>query len=283
LETQKSADPSFSGGGSKMRNDEAKKGERPSPPIPPSPSALSTVIRSTLFTGLFTILSPYFVYLAATKWNVIRDVYIKANRKSILEDDASGDDKLVDKLWTLPVASQYFSAVEYQYAEGYCGLATMRCMLKSLVSSSKKITGEMVPEPKRGPMTVTTFSSRIDEQAKGNLKSEVVLGSDGYDKFLEVVKKANDPKVRIACNFLRSPLFGFSGTLLLPMNIMKTFFGGHFSPLVGYLEHEDLVAVFDVNANYSLYLVPSKRLYDAVNTYDVQSGSCRGLVISQVV
>jgi hypothetical protein len=269
-----------------MKDDETtKRGERPAPPVPPPPSLLNTTIRSTLFTGLFVVLSPFFGYLAATKWPILKDVYIKASRKSILEEEGNGarDDKLVDKLWLMPVASKYFSAVEYQYAEGYCGLATMRCMLKSLLSSSQKITEDMVPEPKRGPMTLTTFAGRIDEQTKGSLKSRVVLGSQGYEEFLSVVKQANNPNVRIAANFLRSPIFGFTGTLLLPMNIMKTFFGGHFSPIVGYLEKEDLVGVFDVNSNYSLYLVPSRRLYDAVNTYDVQSGSCRGLVISQVV
>lgn len=43
---------------------------------------------------------------------------------------------------------------------------------------------------------------------------------------------------------------------------------GHFSPIGGYLEAEDLVFVLDVNSDFQPWLVERKRLFDAVNTLD---------------
>jgi hypothetical protein len=55
-------------------------------------------------------------------------------------------------------------------------------------------------------------------------------------------------------NFTRKQIFGAGG--------------GHFSPIGGYLEAQDLVFILDVNAEYQPWLVASKRLFDAVNTFD---------------
>jgi hypothetical protein len=55
-------------------------------------------------------------------------------------------------------------------------------------------------------------------------------------------------------NFSRKPIFG-AGV-------------GHFSPIGGYLEAEDLVFVLDVNSDYRPWLIQRKRLFEAVNTFD---------------
>jgi hypothetical protein len=112
-------------------------------------------------------------------------------------------------------------------------------------------------------------------------KSTVVFGADGYDSFLKAIKLANDPKFRISCNFLRSPLFGIPG--YLPADLIFVVFGGHFSPIIGYDEDTDLVAVFDVNHKFGMFLVSPKRLYEAVNTYDRSANNTRGLVVTEII
>jgi hypothetical protein len=59
---------------------------------------------------------------------------------------------------------------------------------------------------------------------------------------------------RYIVNFTRQQIFG-AGV-------------GHFSPIGGYLEAEDLVFVLDVNSDFQPWLVERKRLFDAVNTLD---------------
>ena len=59
------------------------------------------------------------------------------------------------------------------------------------------------------------------------------------------------------------------------------FSAGNWSPIISYLEDEDLVLVMDVNDMYGErgYLIPSKRLYDAINTRCIVSGNYRGLLL----
>ena len=81
---------------------------------------------------------------------------------------------------------------------------------------------------------------------------------------------------------IRSPLFGFKKPAFFPYNFLLGLFGGHFSPIVGYMVKEDLVAVFDVNHEYGVYLLSSRRLYDSVNTFDFTSKQTRGLVLTEL-
>jgi hypothetical protein len=84
------------------------------------------------------------------------------------------------------------------------------------------------------------------------------------DAFRTLVRRANDPSVRLVVNFHRGPLFGRGG--------------GHHSPVGGYLEDEDLVFVLDVNDTYHPWLVPTERLFRAIDTVDSASGRKRGVV-----
>jgi hypothetical protein len=54
-------------------------------------------------------------------------------------------------------------------------------------------------------------------------------------------------------------------------------FGGHCSPIGGYLKAADLVFVLDVNPAYQPWLVERARLFDAVNTLD--GAKKRGLLL----
>jgi len=249
-------------------------------PVPPEVSTVTATLKAGLFSTLVVVFSPYLVYLGFKKKEMVRDVWLKSNRPSIKGFAEYQDPATVNSFWKTTIGSLYIDAVEYQIQEGYCGPATMRSILKSLISTGA-IKAEDIPEQTRGPMTVAKFSARIDSVSKGNTSSRVVLGSAGYESFVQTLTLANHPQNRLAINFLRSPLFGAPGWF--PMSFIKRFFGGHFSVIIGYDASKDLAAIWDVNAAYGgVYLVSSRRLYDAVNTFDLQSGECRGLVVVEV-
>lgn len=269
---------------SKMAIDDAKeRGPKPQPPCvaPRDPPAYKTVLKQILFTGLLTAFSPYLIYVAISKYSIFRDCYQKSQRKSIKAETTYADEALAKRVWGSGVGAAYYDTVEFQAEEGWCGSATMRCVLKSLVRMGQ-MDAAKVPDAKRGPMTATKYANQLDEHSGGITSSTVIFGADGYPAFLEAIKKSNDPKFRLSINFLRSALFGAPGSIFFPPNFMKSFFGGHFSPVVAFLEKEDLVAVFDVNHNYGLFFVSSQRLYDSINTLDVQSGVSRAIVLSKV-
>ena len=74
--------------------------------------------------------------------------------------------------------------------------------------------------------------------------------------------------MRYIINFHRGPLWG-SGH-------------GHFSPILGYLEAEDLVFVGDVNGDFQPFLVPTARLYEAMDTIDSDGNLKRGMLLIDV-
>lgn len=75
---------------------------------------------------------------------------------------------------------------------------------------------------------------------------------------------SNDERRRFVTNFARASLFGGGS--------------GHHSPIGGYLEHEDLAFILDVNAGFGPWLVSTQRLFDAMNTIaDWATGKTRGL------
>lgn len=206
----------------------------------------------------------------------MHDLLTKSIKNSIILSDHYQNIDLINKVWDLPVAKLYKDIIEYQPTEGYCCSTTQRCILNSIPCISK---GD-IPVLKGGPVTIDKYSSIIDKLGNGNFKSIIIYGENSYERFLDALKKANDPKYRIAINFLRSSLFGIRPPSWLPSNILLSMFGGHFSHIIGYLDKENLVAVFDVNHNYGLFFVEPERLYESIATHDFTSGKSRGIVIT---
>jgi hypothetical protein len=102
------------------------------------------------------------------------------------------------------------------------------------------------------------FGLTLDELAdvaRANARHKVtVLRDFSEEEFRQHLRHSNDTGRRYIVNFSRERIFG-AGV-------------GHFSPVGGYLEAEDLVFILDVNSEYQPWLVASKRLFDAVNTFD---------------
>jgi hypothetical protein len=230
--------------------------------------------------------------------------------------------KLLSKLYQQqPSAKVYLdhNALEWQFIEGYCGPATLRCTLASL-----GVPSELLPPQVRGPMGPEMFVQRLQaaltassttpahEDKKPNdetnnntnatlssahhfhfpkIETEIVRGDCSYDIFLQTIRRVKNDKERVVLNFLRPALFGPQRPMWIPTHLLMGLFGGHFSPIIGVLENygEDdddqesdnpLVAVFDVNHKYGgAYFVPARRLYQSVQARDVMTGQSRALVL----
>ena len=68
------------------------------------------------------------------------------------------DTTLLKKLWTLSSAQVYIDNVEYQVKEGYCGSATMLCILRSFGLSS-----DMLPTQKQGETKPEKWCTHITQ------------------------------------------------------------------------------------------------------------------------
>lgn len=191
----------------------------PSPPFPPSRSFLDNIKRTfqnVLINVVAVVASPILIYIFSKSWDNVKTIIRNGRKKSIKDSKEFKNEDLLRKIWTHPVGKLYFDAVEYQRMEGWCCATTIRSVLKSIPA----IKAHQIPEAKRGPATVSEFAAKIDGDSRSKfIKSTTMLGSDGYEKFLAVIKeKVNDPKYRVTVNFLRSSLFGFKKPSWLPIN-----------------------------------------------------------------
>ncbi len=255
-----------------------------SPPHPPATSswnawATRALIHLLTAVGIFPCITYYLLFRREDFLSILR----KARQETIKNKEFYQDDKLINKVVQSPVAQAYIQGgLEYQLREGFCSSATIRCILKSIPNMSY----ENIPPVKGGASIPTIVKNNIDNATNGLTKTTIVYGSDGYDAFRQVLKKANDPRFRVGANFLRSPLFGYISPWFVPFHFILGLFGGHFSPIIGYLEDEDLVAIFDVNHTYGgIYLVESQRLFGAIDTIDlsVKNKITRALLVTEII
>ncbi|OQR90583.1 hypothetical protein ACHHYP_05392 [Achlya hypogyna] len=245
------------------------------PPAPADGGHGDKLRRAVIVSVLSVIGIPYMIYLMIFRRSTIAPVLAAAKAESIKLDPVFKDMTRLQRVWISTVGQRYLQGpLEYQRREGFCSSATLRNVLKSLNASA-------LPPAKSGASTPTKYVAALD--AHGHTTSTIVYGSDGYDAFLAAIKHANSDQYRVAVNFLRSPLFGFASPMYAPFNFLLGIFGGHFSVVIGYLEEDDLVAVFDVNHSYGPYLVESKRLFRAVNSFDRMTSKSRAVIVSRVV
>jgi hypothetical protein len=179
------------------------------------------------------------------------------------------DPQLLAKAWHLPVAAVYeHDGVDFQRNGSFCGPASAVNVIRSLGANADQKT------VLDGTGLTTVFGLRLGGVTLDQLADVVrhksgrkvtVLRDLDLAAFRAEMAKANDPSRRYIVNFHRGPLFAGGG--------------GHHSPIGGYLPDEDLVLVVDVNARYKPWLVPTARLFAAVDTVDKVSGKKRGLLL----
>lgn len=178
------------------------------------------------------------------------------------------DPALLERAWSLPVAAVYKrDGVDFQHNGSFCGPTSAVNVLRSLGASTDQahvLDGTDVHTHFGLVIPGITLDQLADVVRAKSGKHVSVLRDLTLEQFRAEVAKSNDPALRYTVNFHRGPLFGKGG--------------GHHSPIGGYLAAEDLVLVVDVNKSYQPWLVPTARLFAAVDTIDKQTGKKRGLL-----
>ena len=253
-------------------------------PVPPSHTRTFQeymryyVLYNTLAILLCPLLPIIMIFQHDIFWNLISKVFF-GNRLTLSKCKDSG---IVNKMWGQPSAQVYLlaNALEYQPREGFCSTTTLRCVLRTIPG----IHPEKIPALCSGPATAVSYSNSIDASYPGHLRSTVIRGNEGYDLFLQTLRKANDPKkYRLSVNFLRPALFGPPSPTYLPSSCLLGLVGGHHSPVIAYSDVTDTVLVFDVNHNYGSLVISSRELFEAVDTFDPLAGEHRGLVLTEIL
>jgi hypothetical protein len=225
------------------------------------------------------------------------------------------DPQLLSRVYQLPSAQPYLQrgALEWQPREGFCSGTTVRCILKSFSSIPTPLVPSVMTSsggPRTAEDVCKAFETIGREETLGNnnnihLETHLLRPDDqtlSYESFLkELQANLQDPNTRVAINYLRSALFGWSLPWywwpVAPVSLILGLFGGHFSFILGILpppslsssnntkndnnddDDEPLVAIFDVNHKYGgTYLVPAKRLYHAVKAQDATTKLSRALI-----
>jgi hypothetical protein len=174
--------------------------------------------------------------------------------------------ELIERAWRLPVAATFNRQLTWQSNRSRCGPAAVANVYRSL-GDAASTEGKVLAGTGRCWTGVCIFGLTLDELAevaRANTSRKVIVLRDlSEQQFREHLRRSNDRDRRYIVNFSRQSLFG-AGV-------------GHFSPIGGYLQAEDLVFVLDVNQDYRPWLVERARLFEAVNTFD--GDKKRGLLL----
>lgn len=226
-----------------------------------TPLVIAGAILALLIVGAGAVVAP----LALEK-----NAY--AGTASIETDARYRDPRLMRSAWSLPVARAYAAGgFEYQANQSFCGPTSVADLLKSIgrrTDQKQAIAGTRYNPVGGFLIRGLTLDQLADILAQRLGHPVQVVRDPSLEGFRGWMRRANDPGQRIIVNFHRGPMFGRGH--------------GHFSPVLGYLEREDLVLVGDVNASYRPYLVSSERLWRAMDTVDTDTGKERGLIVARV-
>jgi hypothetical protein len=172
---------------------------------------------------------------------------------------------LLEQAWALPEAAGYRTLVS-QPNPSFCGPTSLANALRSL--GAQATPHDVVADSGTCRFDFCVGGLTLDELAGLARRKGLqvrVLRELSAAALRDELRAARSTQRRLIANFSRRPLFGEGG--------------GHFSPLGGLLEAEDLVFVLDVNARYAPWLVTPERLAAAINTQDSSSGQLRGLLV----
>lgn len=160
----------------------------------------------------------------------------------------------------MPVAQRYAPLLS-QSVLAICGPTSVANVLRSMGVKTAR-------NPLRGfgvrAMSLDQVSREAAEVVPAPWRVESVRPAS-VEALRDELRGSNDTRRRLITNFARASLFGGGS--------------GHHSPIGGYLEHEDLAFVLDVNSSYGPWLVSTARLFDAMSTVaDWSTGKTRGVV-----
>lgn len=232
---------------------------------------------------------------------------------NVKDDGRYQDEELLQKAWSKassqgwvdPTVCSDFKeglgggTVVMQPRPGFCGIATLNSSLRSF--GGKSGAGDNAPYLKlhTKPRYVTLeemvklvemvigktsdVESKWEKGGGGSVDSMQVIGCyASLEQFKAALRQLSHPTqpARIMAIYHRSPLFFCSEGRSLKSKL-ASFAMVHWSPVLAYLEEEDLVLVMDVNHTYGPkgYLLPTERFYDSVNTRDIFNGNYHGLVL----
>ena len=167
--------------------------------------------------------------------------------------------ELLKQAWALPVATMYAPLLPQSFSS-ICGPTSAANVLRSMQVSTR-------PNPFRKLGVRAMSLDQLALESEGIVPPAWRVASvrpHDVDALRTQLQLSNDLGHRYIANFSRRWLFGHGG--------------GHHSPIGGYLEHEDLAFVLDVNAGYGPWLVRTDRLFQAMNEVDWAGGLTRGLV-----
>jgi Phytochelatin synthase len=196
--------------------------------------------------------------LTSRRWDVV----------SIQTLPAYQDQERLARAWALPVAHEYSAEIRYQTKGSRCGPSSLANILGSL-GDEDDTEDEVLAGTGYcwlGQCLPGLTLDEVAEIARAKTDAQVTVLRDlDLEGFREHLRRSNDPDRRYLINFHRGPLF--------------TQGGGHHSPLIGYLEAEDLVFVLDVNEEFQPWLVPAPRLFAAMDTIDDSTAQKRGMLL----
>lgn len=173
---------------------------------------------------------------------------------------------LLEHAWHLPVATAFNRRLTWQSNLSRRGPASVANAYRSLGDTAKTESHVLAGTGRcwTGFCIPGLTLDELADVARANTRHKITVLRDlNEDQFQQHLRRSNDPARRYIVNFTRKQIFG-AGV-------------GHFSPIGGYLEAEDLVFILDVNSDFQPWLIERKRLFDAVNTLD--GNKKRGLLL----
>ncbi len=173
---------------------------------------------------------------------------------------------LIGRAWRLPVAATFKGEVTWQSNGSRCGPASIANAFRSLgepdTTEAQVLSG--TGKCWTGFCLMGLTLDELAEIARTKTHRHVtVFRNLTAEQFRDHMKLSDDPRRRYIVNFTRAKIFG-AGV-------------GHFSPVGGFLETEDLVFVLDVNENFKPWLIARERLFSAMDTFD--GDKKRGLLL----
>ena len=174
------------------------------------------------------------------------------------------------------------NAMWFQPMSGYCAMATVNTMLRSLNGSY------YIPYPNQGRgysmMSLAKFLILNCSPFPFDDIDVIFMQTDTtLSQFRTILQDyANNPNYRLLANFHRTPLFYSSSKtkeeeeVIDEQTLANRAYAGHWSPVGGLITDDqtknDYVLVLDTNERYGPFMVSLERFFRAVKTQTLQDG-----------